>query len=254
MSLVKAVKSQFSFFTIIPARADLEDTAKYVVLAPLLVGVTAGLLDWASFLAFSLVSQYLTLLTFVVVEGYRGFNHLDGLLDFGDAVMVKGGREDKLRALKDVNTGAGGMGFLAVYLVLFASSILSLSSATALQSLLSAEVLSRALGVSLVLFGRPMEGSFLGKLFREKAKAKPLIFVYPLLFSSPLQLVSFFLLFSLFKSYSEKSLGGVNGDVAGASLTLSTPVFVILQEVGDRFSLGYSPLWLSLSLLLSTLH
>jgi len=61
-----------------------------------------------------------------VVELLRGFNHLDGLLDLGDALMIKGDRERKIKALKDVEIGSGGIGLLLVYLSIQIVALLKL--------------------------------------------------------------------------------------------------------------------------------
>ncbi|MGC9105160.1 MAG: adenosylcobinamide-GDP ribazoletransferase [Thermoprotei archaeon] len=252
MSLLKVVKSQLAFFTIIQVEASFEDAVRYSAFAPLIVGSIAALLDFGSFYSLSLLSPLAVIATLAVMEAFRGFNHLDGLLDFGDALMVKGTREDKVRALKDVQVGAGGVGLLLVYALL---SVAALASARADFSLfLSAESLSRALGIALVYYSKHMPESSMGRAFKEGAAVKPLVLVWVALFGSPLQWTAFIFMFFAFRAYSERTLGGVNGDVSGAAITLSTPVLMIAQEVGERSGLGFSPLSLSLWLSLSTLH
>ena len=248
MGALRAIKSQLAFFTVIPVRASYDDVLRYSALAPLIVGPLAGLIDWGAYYLLAYLSPLATVATLAVIETFRGFNHLDGLLDFGDALMIRGSREDKLRALKDVSVGAGGVGLLLVYVSLSFASLVS--ARLDLLTFLSVEVSCRALGISLVFFSRPMPESSMGKAFKERALFKRLVLVWPLVFSSIPQLLLFLILFIVFRSYSEKALGGVNGDVAGAAITLSTPLLLLAQEVGERFGLGFSLLSLSLSPLL----
>ncbi len=251
VSLLRVVKSQLAFFTVVPVKASFEDAVRYSAFAPLIVGPIAALLDFGSFYSLSLLSPLAVVATLAVIEAFRGFNHLDGLLDFGDALMVKGTREDKIRALKDVQVGAGGMGLFLVYLVL---SIAALTSARAdFLLFLSVESLSRALGIAIAYYSKHMPESSMGRAFKEGAIVKPLVLVWVVLFGSPLQWATFLLMFYAFRTYSERAFGGVNGDVSGAAITLSTPLHMIAQEVGERSGLGFSPLSLSLWLSLSTL-
>ncbi len=47
-----------------------------------------------------------------------GLLHLDGLADWADGIMVKGDRERKVRAMKDLNTGIAGVFAVVTVLLL----------------------------------------------------------------------------------------------------------------------------------------
>jgi len=90
------------------------------------------------------------------------FLHFDGLADFGDGIIVSGDKEDHIRALKDTNIGAGGMGVaLVVTLVTFAGlAELSLALTVFLLSMvvITAEVFAKNAMVAAAAFGKPGEG------------------------------------------------------------------------------------------------
>ena len=54
-----------------------------------------------------------SLLVAAIIYGFllliNGFNHFDGLMDFGDGIMVHGSPEKKLSIMKDPMTGVGGI-------------------------------------------------------------------------------------------------------------------------------------------------
>ena len=88
----------------------LTDCAKYMWVFPLIgafIGLLAGLFGWVAYhflpgiVVGGLVLASLLLLT--------GLHHTDGLLDFGDGVMVHGTAEHKIEVMHDQLTGAGGL-------------------------------------------------------------------------------------------------------------------------------------------------
>lgn len=43
---------------------------------------------------------------------FTGFHHLDGLIDFGDGMMVHGSPEKKIAVTRDKRIGTGGVAYL----------------------------------------------------------------------------------------------------------------------------------------------
>ncbi|BBG24731.1 adenosylcobinamide-GDP ribazoletransferase [Sulfuracidifex tepidarius] len=247
MQKIKAVIAQYAFFSIIPVRVNvqLEEVASVSFIAPLLVGLTAGLTDFGFLLLTrSLLGEASSFLLLAFVELFRGFHHLDGLLDTGDALMAIG-KEKKMRALKDVQVGAGGIGATLVYISLFLTAVSNLRSPlSSLVPLVSAEVLSRGVGMLSLVLSTPLEGSFLGLTF-----SKYLRRYYPLLILTMIPFLSFYtlliLIFMIAVSLGiERNLGGSSGDVVGAVITLSFPIFLLgdLKCSTSLFSLLLSTL------------
>ncbi len=72
---------------------------EYSFLAPIIVGLVTGGIDYIVLRGLYLVlGGVVSILLIPIVEIIRGFNHLDGLLDFGDALMIRGSSEDRRKA------------------------------------------------------------------------------------------------------------------------------------------------------------
>ncbi|BDC19572.1 adenosylcobinamide-GDP ribazoletransferase [Acidianus sp. HS-5] len=238
MKALKGVLSQLSFFTIIPStNASLEDIATYSFISPIFVGLVTGVIDFAAYFSlFHLLSYSSRFGIIITVEVIRGFNHLDGLLDFGDAVMIKGDYEKRLKALKDVAVGSGGIGLAIVYFSLFLISLCNFPSPSlkTLLILISAEVLSRDLGILILSLLKPMESSYLGKLFHSKLNKRKFIILIealPFFVFSPLSVVFFLILFVFFYKIGDTVLRGSSGDLIGAIITLSFPLFLLIERL-----------------------
>ena len=111
--VVKELKNLLSFLTIFPVTMDkdmLNDCAKGMWFFPLIgafIGLLAGLFGWAAGLVLpSVVVGGLVLALLLLITG---LHHTDGLLDFGDGVMVHGTAEHKIEVMHDQLTGAGGL-------------------------------------------------------------------------------------------------------------------------------------------------
>lgn len=235
MKIFKEIAAQISFFTIIPSvKVTLEETAEMSFLAPIIVGLVTSLIDFiVIFLGFKFLGSYSAILLIPTVEIIRGFHHLDGLLDFGDAVMVRD-YSKRIKALHDVEVGSGGIGLLLVYISLFLIATLSVKKPLYFP-LLIAEVQSRALGILLLSIMKPMEESYMGKIFHEKLKSTPKIIILLLqaiLFGNFIILISFLVLLLLFYVIGIRILRGSSGDFVGAVITLSFPIFLMIAERG----------------------
>lgn len=246
MRALKGILAQLSFFTIIPAvQVDLELVAEFSFLAPLVVGATTGVLDFLFLYSIrELLRMNYPILLFPFIELLRGFNHLDGLLDLGDALMIRGRIEDRIRALKDVAVGTGGIGFLIIYsaLMFVALNRVDGSNIQSLFSLISAEVLCRASGLLVLALVTPMKGSTLGSIFHNKLKKRwILLLIQSVPFLSLQSSVTFLIVIILFALIGKRFLGGSSGDLTGATITLSFPLFLMSWATCFLFSLRLWP-------------
>ena len=247
MRIFKAILAQLSFFTIIPAvQVPLEDVADLSFTSPLIVGGITGILDFSFLLGMiKILGKFAVILLIPFVEVIRGFHHLDGLLDYGDAIMVKD-YDKRIRVLHDVNTGSGAIGLLLVYIFVFVVAVLNLR--ISFLTLISAEVLSRASALTLLSVMKPIEGSFLAKVFYSRLKKWwkiTFIQVEVLLFSTVPLIITYVLLTAFFFILGEKTLRGSSGDYIGFIITLSFPLYLL---VADRYCYQYSILQLLLTL------
>ncbi|BCS92176.1 Adenosylcobinamide-GDP ribazoletransferase [Metallosphaera sp. J1] len=244
MRVLKGILGQLSFFTVIPAgRVDFDLVMEFAFLSPLVVGLVTGVIDYLVVLSlYPVMGRLAWVLLIPVVEVVRGFNHLDGLLDFGDALMIRGTQEERKRALKDVSVGAGGIGLLLVYLTIFyvATQVMGGTGLQTLYQLISAEVLSRVVGLLSLALSNPMEGSTLGRMFHEKLKGKWVaLLIESVPFLSLCSAVLMTVLMLLFIYAGKRVLGGSSGDLTGAAITLSFPIILIGEIKCSLFSLPH---------------
>ena len=130
-STLRSIGGLLTFSTILPLNVytTIEEMAKMTWFWPVINGFI-GLI--AAIIAFLLTGfiHFDPLLVATIVYGFlliiNGYNHFDGLMDFGDGVMVHGDPEKKLSIMKDPMTGVGGIstGFIVGTITIAAFSSL----------------------------------------------------------------------------------------------------------------------------------
>jgi len=241
------LRALISFLTTLPGGATgaLEDTARKVHLMPL-VGLYAGLpsallLALAAHLLPTPVAATLALCSVLLVEG---FHHADGVLDVGDALMVRGNPERRRAVLKDARVGIGGLG--AVFLV-YGPALAALAALTgvgpvrAALALLCAEVAARSAMLFVLLTGRPATGASSAAPFvrslkepRRRAVAFSLALAVPALVALPLgsgapvaALAVVPLAGAVGVWISHRAFGGIGGDAVGATGEAARSVLLV---------------------------
>lgn len=230
------VRALISFFTIYPVRpgdATLERASYSVSLLPL-VGLLAGLPGAAVLLAtgYLLPAGVAASLGLAAALLAAGFHHTDGVLDVGDALMVRGSPERRREVMKDLRVGVGGAAaLLVVYAPAFAalSALVAFSPLIAAAALLSAETGSRAAMLSLLAFGKPAESGSSSEPFvaalqdgRARYAGLALAAALPVLLALPLGIVSGLALLWVPAAVgglwiATRLFGGIGGDVSGAT-------------------------------------
>ncbi len=241
------MRALLAFFTILPVSApgsSLEDAARRAYLLPL-VGLLTGL-----------PAASLLLLAYVVPPGVAatlslgaallaaGLHHTDGVMDVGDALMVRGSPERRREVLKDARVGAGAVGALFIVYAPALAALVALADASpigAAIALLAGEVASRSTMLLLLVFGRPADersssAHFVRSLKRRSRRGAALVLalVLPTLISLPLGPTA--LLMALAApvatvafafTVAKRAFGGVSGDLAGCTGELARAVFLI---------------------------
>ena len=162
VSVSSAIKGMFSFFTILPiniGEKNIESMNRKFWIVPI-VGLFYAIL---ATVVFVLTFKYLApavaaALTIAIVGITNRFLHFDGLIDFGDGLVVAGKREDHVRALKDTLVGAGGVATGIVVTLLLFAEYLSLDAVGFMFLGFSAELMARNAQVAAAAFGEPGNG------------------------------------------------------------------------------------------------
>jgi len=230
--MLKEIGSVFSFLTIIPSsNATLENIAKYMYLFPI-VGIAIGLLigSFGFGLSFFLDPLLVSLLVVASIAIVTGIHHADGLADFADGLMVKGSKDRKLKAMKDLSTGSAGIVGIVLYLVGLIITISLTSGFDLFRAILISEILAK---FSMVLMASLGNSASLGsnspfvKIMKDKKKlaAAFIIMLIPviaigettgLLMLGVTVTITIFLL-----AISTRSFGGITGDVLGTTNELT---------------------------------
>jgi adenosylcobinamide-GDP ribazoletransferase len=237
--IMRQLKSILGFLTIIPVNGahGLREVARSAWLFPavgLLLGLAAGfagqllslVLPWSIASVASLFA--LLLLT--------GFHHLDGLLDFGDALLVRGTYAQRRRVMHSPGIGAGAFGLGAM--VILITYLALAQSQNLITALIIAESSAKFSMLLTAFFGVPpwkgMGNNFV-LVVKEDKRILLLGFVLYLLLVGPLAqakmpfiLLVVFIFPFLIARFSRALIGGVNGDVLGATNEISRMLVLVV--------------------------
>lgn len=237
--MLKEIGSVFSFLTIIPiGNSNLETIAKYMYIFPI-VGIVIGLIIGSIGFGLSLFLDPL-IVSLLVVTSFAiltGIHHTDGLADFADGLMVKGTKDKKLAAMKDLSTGSAGMVAIVLHIV---GLIIAISLSAGYQlflAILLSEILAK---FSMVLMASIGKSASLGSNspFVEMMKNKNKLIVAIIITLTPMIILggsTGLLLFGVCVALtmflvilSTRSFGGITGDVFGATNELTRLVSLLI--------------------------
>ena len=230
--MLKQIGSIFSFLTILPtSNATLDEIAKYMYLFPI-VGIIIGILVGSfgfglSFLLDPIIVSFLVVTSIVIITG---IHHADGLADFADGLMVKGSKEKKLNAMKDLSTGSAGVVAIILYLIGLVIAISLTSGFDLFKAILISEILAKFSMVLLASLGNSASAgsnSPFMKIMKDKKKLMIsfVIMIIPVaLLGETTGLVMLgvtFVVTLIILVISNRSFGGVTGDILGSTNELT---------------------------------
>ena len=240
MGLANGIRSVLSFLTIIPAGfGTIEEMARYSFLFPLvgtMLGIIAGLAGVILF--FALPGEVAAWILLGIIALLTGLNHLDGLLDLGDALMVRGTKERKLEILHDKHHGIGSF-FLIFFVLVLTQSLFFPLKSEILVALIVSETLAKASMVIMGCIGKPGSsglGSIFVKSLREHLARNLIlsiliaIIVPALVMRTPLFIFPFaaMVIFTvLLTKYLERSFGCITGDMFGSQGELTRVISLL---------------------------
>jgi adenosylcobinamide-GDP ribazoletransferase len=228
----------------------LTDCARNMWAFPLIgafLGLLAGLFGWLA-LEF-LPSLVVGALVLGLLLWMTGLHHTDGLLDFGDGVMVHGSAEKKIEVMHDQLTGAGAIGLSLVTYIVTAFSFASLGNNVIYLGVSVPLIFPAVLVVelsaklSMVVVGwagksvhEGMNSSFLAAMQGKSGNLRLLVALI-LSFGIGVALLGWAGIFTVLAAViaglvmvgvAHRNFGGVTGDVFGATNELSRMVAVVI--------------------------
>lgn len=268
MKYIQAFFMSLGMFSSIPCPyRPWNEKARHLMLVFLpVVGLVIGLLwygiAWLLFwlgVPLQLAAAVLTLYPYLVT----GFIHLDGFMDTSDALLSRRSLEEKLRILKDPHTGAFAVISVGVLFLLCYASMssvveqvhfkkaLEIASGDLMPVLILIPVVTRCCSAVAVLTGKPLSHS---QYKTEPDTKKPIAEVTVIIMTGVAAMLAalavgsgFFggeaawaipvILVCAVVAYlsaifgSSRQLGGVSGDLAGYSLTISEAFALIALAI-----------------------
>ncbi len=232
---LSALRSGFGFLTTIPvgiSMEGIEKLMKHIYLFPV-VGVVLGMILAGIAFASSIIFPPFLVSFIIIISIYylTGFNHIDGLADFGDGIAAHGPREKKIAAMRDTALGTGGLVFSAIAILGVFSSLFYIAGTKNSQpyllpyALIVAETGAKQSMVTVAAFGKSIHKGF-GAMTVDNTKKSD--FIIGLVFSGAVCFLSLgtsglgALIVSqlaglLVLNTANRHFGGVSGDVVGAS-------------------------------------
>ena len=262
--IVGAIKGALSFFTIFKLNvneSEMNAFSNNFFVAPI-IGALIGLIIavvGAVFLALDLSPLIFAAFAIGGALVMSKFLHFDGLVDFGDGMIVSGGKEDHIRALKDTRIGAGGLG-VALVVILLSFSLLASTFMAILVALVivTTEVFVKNSMVAAAAFGTPGNGMASGQVRNTNTMtmlistgiSAVLAFALYFLMGAIVNVIDVFefelvvaaavivgaAVASLFVGWlmawrSNKTFGFVNGDVLGATNEISRVLILLIAVI-----------------------
>jgi len=221
---LRVLAGSIGFFSALPAGngKNFNEFLNHLEIIPLtgaIIGAILGVISY--FLSFFNNLLILFPIAYLMIEG---LNHMDGLSDFADGIYATGDRENKIRAMQDVNTGVGGTSAVAIYLIILTYSIFTMDSPiTRVLAVILSQTYSK-FGILLLLkAGNPIHPG-LAEMFAKNVNSGKIIkgFLIAIVISMiwlPVSIYGLFLsiiITILVLNLSKKHFGGISGDTAGA--------------------------------------
>jgi len=170
-SFLGAIGGLISFSTIlsIGTHTTIKSMAKVAWLWPF-ISASIGILG---FLISYFITDFLkfpTLITAAILYGFflyvNGFHHLDGLLDFGDGIMVHGTSDEKIAVMRDSKIGTGAIGLFFIVGIITLGILDSIISFKLFQAIIIVEMSTKFSLLSVAISSKPsLDGT--GRFFIE---------------------------------------------------------------------------------------
>lgn len=238
----RAFSMGITMFTAIPLPQSKwdDDSIKHVMKLYPFIGLIIGILWYASYKVLTMMGASMILtsaITMIVPFIITGMLHLDGFMDVCDALLSRREKKEKIRILKDPNTGAFAVISLAILFVIdFAAIYTVIESEKNIIGLIFIPIISRSLSAIYLLTKPAMAESSLGSYFKKGTGKIDVVivlsclilasFIFIVLYGGKGIVVPVTMLISSFLAINNcvKELGGVSGDSAGYSLVIAEAI------------------------------
>ncbi len=218
---MECLKASLSFFSTIKVKGDFEKLRNNLWIMPLTGLIIGAVISALSFPLYYFDLKLLTVIIYVLIEGV---NHIDGLADFSDSYFAP--KDRKLKALKDLQIGSGGVLAITIYVISLSYFFMNLSMQDFFVAIILSQMLAKQGMLHLMLSSKPLWNGLASEFIAGARKRDyisyaftfSVVFILSIYYSVlPLEsLVIYFATLYIFKLYTSSRYGGINGDMLGA--------------------------------------
>ena len=160
-SPTRSLLGLLTFSTILPINVftSIEYMTKLTWAWPFLhifIGILAAVCGYVSLEFLHLNSFFTAAIVYAFLMIITGYNHLDGVMDMADGVMVHGEPERKIMVMKDSSVGAGGMATLFLVASLTIAGIYNILDYHFIAGIIICEMTAKTSLVTTALLSKPL--------------------------------------------------------------------------------------------------
>lgn len=160
-SPVRSLLGLLTFSTILPINVytSIEYMTKLTWCWPFLhifVGILAAICGYVSMEFLHLNSFFTAAIVYAFLMIITGYNHLDGVMDMADGVMVHGEPEKKIMVMKDSSVGAGGVATLFLVASLTISGLYNILDYHFILGIMICEMSAKTSLLTTALLSKPL--------------------------------------------------------------------------------------------------
>lgn len=160
-SPIKSLLGLLTFSTILPINVftSIEYMTKLTWCWPFLhvfIGILAAICGYVALNFLHLNSFFTAVIIYAFLMIITGYNHLDGVMDMADGVMVHGEPERKIRVMKDSSVGAGGVATLFLVASLTIGGIYNILDYNFIMGIVICEMTAKTSLLTTALLSKPL--------------------------------------------------------------------------------------------------
>ena len=173
-SPTRSLLGLLTFSTILPINVftSIEYMTKLTWAWPFLhifVGILAAICGYVSLELLHLNSFFTAVIVYAFLMIITGYNHLDGVMDMADGVMVHGEPERKIMVMKDSSVGSGGVATLFLVASLTIAGIYNILDYHFIMGIIICEMAAKTSLLTTALLSKPLTPG-IGSYFIKETK------------------------------------------------------------------------------------
>lgn len=160
-SPIRSLLGLLTFSTILPINVftSIEYMTKLTWCWPFIhifIGILAALCGYISLEILHLNSFFTASIVYAFLMIITGYNHLDGVMDMADGVMVHGEPERKISVMKDSSVGAGGVATLFLVASLTVAGLYNVLDYSFVYGIIICEMCAKTSLLTTALLSKPL--------------------------------------------------------------------------------------------------